>query len=410
MLTRGDDYPLHQTADPIATAGTDRNFYDRYFFNGYSDRPDDARMFAVAFGIYPHLDIVDAHVCWLHDGRQVNLHASARADGERLLLRAGPIAVEIVEPLRTLRVTVDAPDHGIRADLTFTARAAPIEEPRFTRRIGTRTLLDYTRLTQNGRYTGSIEVDGVAHDLAGFVGTRDRSWGVRPIGARDPQPPPAPPQFFWLWSPCVFPDRDFYWHTNDDAHGRPWNRRAVVMPVGGAAEDETIGDATATLTWRPATRAAATASLALALAPTTADAPPAPRTTAAPLPGEGRGPVGASQTIEDRTPTPAASGPPPTRETLTFTPVTDFMMLGLGYGHPRWAHGLDHGPLAVEREDFAPAELDRTQPHHFHVQTLADVRWTIPDGTCRTGRGVLEQLAIGPHAPSGFTALTDVAP
>ena len=362
MLTKGDDYPLHQTAEPIALAGTDRNFYDRYFFNGYSAQAGDTRMFAVAFGTYPHLDIVDAHLCWLHDGRQINLHAAARANGERLLLRAGPIAIEVIEPLRTLRVTVDAPDDGLRAEITFTARAAPIEEPRFTRRIGTRTLLDYTRLTQNGSYTGWIEVDGTRHDLSSFVGTRDRSWGVRPVGARDAQPPPVLPQFFWLWSPCVFPDHDVYWHTNDDEHGRPWNRRAVVMPVGGGTADEQVGDATATLRWRPGTRAASKASLTLA---------------------DGR---------------------------LAFTPVTDFMMLGLGYGHPRWGHGLDHGALDVAREDFVVADLDRAQPHHFHIQTLSDVNWTTIDGTVRAGRGVLEQLAIGPHAPSGFTGLMDVAP
>ncbi len=34
MLTRVDDYPIHQTPAPIAYAGTDRSFYDRYFFNG----------------------------------------------------------------------------------------------------------------------------------------------------------------------------------------------------------------------------------------------------------------------------------------------------------------------------------------------------------------------------------------
>ena len=35
-LSKGDDYPIHQTPEPVAYAGTDRNFYDRYFFNGYS--------------------------------------------------------------------------------------------------------------------------------------------------------------------------------------------------------------------------------------------------------------------------------------------------------------------------------------------------------------------------------------
>ncbi|MFN3334229.1 MAG: hypothetical protein ACK47M_17100, partial [Caldilinea sp.] len=28
MLTKGDDFPLHQTPEPVAYAGTDRNFYD----------------------------------------------------------------------------------------------------------------------------------------------------------------------------------------------------------------------------------------------------------------------------------------------------------------------------------------------------------------------------------------------
>ena len=54
-LTRGDDFPIHQTAEPIANSGTDRNFYDRYFFNGYG-REGEA-YFAAAFGVYPHLNI-----------------------------------------------------------------------------------------------------------------------------------------------------------------------------------------------------------------------------------------------------------------------------------------------------------------------------------------------------------------
>ena len=37
MLSKADDYPIHQTPDPIAFSGTDRNFYDRYFFNGISN-------------------------------------------------------------------------------------------------------------------------------------------------------------------------------------------------------------------------------------------------------------------------------------------------------------------------------------------------------------------------------------
>ena len=35
MLSRFDDYPIHQTAEPVAhPASSDRNGYDRYWFNG----------------------------------------------------------------------------------------------------------------------------------------------------------------------------------------------------------------------------------------------------------------------------------------------------------------------------------------------------------------------------------------
>ena len=48
-LSHADDYPIHQTPEPIAFAGTDRNFYDRYFFNGYA--PDGSGFFALALGV-----------------------------------------------------------------------------------------------------------------------------------------------------------------------------------------------------------------------------------------------------------------------------------------------------------------------------------------------------------------------
>ncbi|WP_426030493.1 hypothetical protein [Caulobacter sp. DWP3-1-3b2] len=371
MLTRGDDYPIHQTAEPVAFAGTDRNFYDRYFFNGYEaansgEGGDGDSFFAAAFGVYPHLNIADAAFCWMKDGRQVNLHASRWLEMERMDLNVGPITIQVLEPLRRLRISVEAPDQGVRAELTFEGRSFPIEEPRFTRRIGPRTLLDYTRLTQNGRYSGWIEVDGQRHDLDGFVGTRDRSWGVRPIGARDPQElaPAAPPQFFWLWTPCVFPDGDLFFHTNDDELGRPWNRRAVWAPLGsGRGEALDFHAVGYDVDWRSGSRHAARGTLKL----------------------EGGGEV-------------------------TIEPLAEFFMLGLGYGHPVWGHGLNHGKLKIEREDFVLADLDRALPYHLHVQALSKVTYTSADGATRVGRGVFEQLVLGPHAPSGFKSILDMAP
>ena len=45
-----DEYPLHQTSRPVRDPGTERNLYDRFFFNGYAH--DGSVYFAVAFGIH----------------------------------------------------------------------------------------------------------------------------------------------------------------------------------------------------------------------------------------------------------------------------------------------------------------------------------------------------------------------
>src|SRR5450759_2961450 len=56
MLTPADEYLIHQTPftfDHVYTS--DRNFYDRYFFNGY--RRDGEVYFAMAMGAYPNLGV-----------------------------------------------------------------------------------------------------------------------------------------------------------------------------------------------------------------------------------------------------------------------------------------------------------------------------------------------------------------
>ena len=66
MLSKGDDYPIHQTPEPIAFVAGQRNFYDRYFFNGYDS--DGEKFFAFALGVYPYLDVMDAAFSFVFDG------------------------------------------------------------------------------------------------------------------------------------------------------------------------------------------------------------------------------------------------------------------------------------------------------------------------------------------------------
>ncbi|HXQ09815.1 MAG TPA: hypothetical protein VN805_02330 [Caulobacteraceae bacterium] len=361
MLSKADDFPIHQTPEPIAYAGTDRNFYDRYFFNGYN--PDGSGFFAVAFGTYPHLNVVDAHVSLIRNDVEYCVHASRILNMERFDLEVGPIRIEVVEPLQRLRVTL-TPTDGLAAELTFDGRAFPIEEPRFIRRNGPRTFMDYTRLTQNGRYTGWIEIDGKRETLApGCVGTRDRSWGVRPVGAPDSQPTPntAPPGFFWQWTPMNFADKSVFFHFTADSSGVPWNTRAVIAPDGASTSELIeVEHADMAVVLQEGTRHAKTATLTV------------------PLPNQ-----------------------PDVR--IEFTPVQTFLMRGIGYTHPKWGHGRLHGELAFEREDIGLKDLNLASMENLHIQALSKLTLRQDGRPDQAGMGVFEQLCFGPYPPLGLT-------
>ncbi len=370
VLSSFDDFPVHQTSHPIArTASSDPNHYDRYFFNGYSREQGgpDSLYFAVAMGLYPNRHVADASFSVVVGGAtQISVHASRRApDDRRDANTVGPIRVEVVEPLRVLRVLVDAPAEGLRAELTFRGRSAPLEEPHFLQQSGNRVLFDYTRLTQFGRWEGWVEVGGRRFTCspADTWGSRDRSWGVRPVGERVPiGAPVAAPQFYWLWAPINFPGLCTHFDVNEYGDGTRWHETGFVVPDGDGTL--TAHDVGYEISWRPGTRFGATCSIALHTA------------------------AGAT--------------------TVELEPIYDFHMLGLGYGHPEWGHGYWKGESEVAGERWNLPVDSPNELHHVHVQTVCRATTDGPLGT-HEGIGILESLVIGPHAPTGLTGILDPA-
>lgn len=366
MLSKADEYPIHQTPDPIAYSGTDRNFYDRYFFNGHSR--DGRVFFGVAMGIYPHLNIIDASFSVRIGERQYNLRASRHLNMERMDTFVGPIRVEVVEPLRSLRVVVEDNEHGIAADLTFTGRHFPFEEQRTTKRVGPRILQDVTRMTQMGRYTGWLSAGG--QEIAfgeddPALGVRDRSWGIRAVGERDPQAPvPAQEmQVWWYWLPVHFDDSVMLFLLNEDGDGKVWNRGLLTCADGGEAVH--WPEAKLDVNLKPGTRW-----------PTHA------RVSA-------RDEDGRACTIE-------------------IEPGEKFFMSGLGYMHPEWNHGRNKGELAIGYDEIATGEVGKYAPPFHHVQAFANVTVTAQGGAAKRGVGSFEYIIIGRHAPTGLTSLFDV--
>jgi hypothetical protein len=361
VITPGDEYPLHQTPRPVRHAGAHRNLYDRFFFNGYAR--DGSAYIGVAHGQYPGRDIADAAFSIVVDGVQHNVRASRLLGEDRLNTHAGPITITIVEPLHVLRVDVEDPESGIAASLTFTARGPVFEEPHYLMDAGNRTVFDITRLTQNGVWDGWVRVADrdVALSAASWWGTRDRSWGIRPVGERDAGAPSGPPGFYWLWAPLNFDDECYLFDVNENPDGSRWHASAMRAPAAADAPVE-LGTADYRLTMRSGTRHASAAEVTFIF-------------------------------------------PSGTRR-IALTPLYNFYMQGIGYTHPTWGHGMYVGDDVRTHDQFVTDDEDESSPLNLHVQALC--RAERDDGA--TGMGILEQLIVGPSKTLGLTDIFDMAP
>ena len=362
MLHPFDDYPVHQVGQPLLqTAVAVPNSFDRYFFNGYS--PDADVFFALAFGLYPGRQVIDAGFSVVRNGEQVCVLASGRMPADRET-RVGPVRIEVVEPMRVLRLVVEE-SNGLSADLTFTARTVAIEEPPF-REIGTaQATTDYTRFTQFGSWSGTVSVDGASIAVdSRWRGCRDRSWGIRNVGERLPgAPAQSLPDAVWIWTPVNFDDVCTHMDYMGFTDGRERHSSGFVVPVGGDQSSlRTMASIDHDVTWRSGTRWAQAATITLT----------------------------------------ALDG---TSEQVHLESVLRFQMGGIGYFDPERAHGTWQGEESVVGRRFRTDEVDPLSPANFHVQNLCRATWGD-----RSGLGVLEHIIVGPYAKGGFRGMTDGAP
>jgi hypothetical protein len=207
-----------------------------------------------------------------------------------------------------------------------------------------------------GTWTGWIESDGRRVEVSAAYGTKDRSWGVRPVGEPLPgAPSQRAPQICFLWAPVNFEDSSVHYMSFDESDGRPVSRSAVDVPLANDGEARGVDG----------------------------------RLVLSPLPGTRR-PAGASLIFDG--------------VTTSLEPLFTFHMRGAGYGHPQYSHGRWHGGPFVDGEVLVLDEIDPLDYHSLHVQQV--VRATRRG---KVGLGVLESLIVGPYEPLGLTGLLDGA-
>ena len=182
-----DETLAHQTPETFDQVSTsDRNFYDRYYFNLHSR--SDELFVVLGIGQYPNLGTTDAFALIVYKGRQHVLRCSRELGVDRSNNRVGPFDIEVLEPLKSLRFYCDDNEHDISFGLTFTGRGPAVEEPRTLVRKGARITMDTSRYTQMGRWQGQINLKGevLRINAEEHLGIRDHSWGIRPVGEPEP--------------------------------------------------------------------------------------------------------------------------------------------------------------------------------------------------------------------------------
>lgn len=372
MLTRFDDYPIHQTAEPVAhTASSDRCTYDRFWYNGH-DR-DGAFYFGLALCRYPNLGIMDCAFSLAVGSKQYAFHGSRRAPSEPTETVVGPFSIDILEPMGRHRVRLLPNDTGIECDLIFTPCTGAIEEGRQTRRNDRFVAMDVTRLDQFGHWQGVICYHGqrLEVDQRQTPGIKDRSWGIRPVGERYSGGAPLGEinGTHFLWLPLQWQDRCTIASCFENHRGEQWHTDQFIVPRSDNYQEQAAhpgveqwqGQVTYALQFHPGTRRARAATV----------------------------------TMQD------LSGK---RLDIELEPLLMHRMKGLGYQHPEWGHGKWHGELVIGGEQWDNNELDPLTLENVHVQQVVRARCGDDVAT-----GVLEQLHIGPHPGLGFSDWFDGA-
>jgi len=368
-----DEFMAHQTCETFDHVFTsDRNFYDRYYFNMHSS--SDEIFVIMGMGQYPNLGTTDAFVS-VSIGETIHVvRASRELGSNRLDTTIGPFGTEVLEGLKKVRFYCEPNEHGISFDLVFEGTVPAVEEPKtFQRHPHGRVSMDTSRYSQVGCWSGTLDVAGQHFDVTPdrWRGARDHSWGVRGVGEAEP-PGIRVSQvgtgfgFFHTWIPLQTENGMYKLFREADKDGNTLVEESVKIgsiESGGAIEQ--MGSPTFDYKYKSGTREIESARV----------------------------------TFED---------PTGKAVEVVATPLrTVYLAAGSGYiPQPDWTHGMYHGPIKVEGKTYDVS----TEEARAALGPLYEVLCRFDVSTGEVGYGLLEALCVGTYLPYGFTSPDTMAP
>lgn len=216
-LLGADEYFNHQAVETFASVATSDQCWTEKVC-GMAAAKDGSLQIGFGFGKYTNRNVVDAYAGVCRGTQQWTVRASRALHTDPETVNVGPIRYEILEPLQSIRVSLDANEHQpIAFDIVFSAVVPCVVEEREDRRDphGFRKATDQIRYHQIGVASGWVEVDGERVEVSenSWVATRDKSWGIRPqVGIPlvdlEPDYHQHIPQALAIWNPVLFGKED----------------------------------------------------------------------------------------------------------------------------------------------------------------------------------------------------------
>lgn len=177
-FTKWDEYHIHQTSDVLTVPlSADPSFVDHACMWGHAKGPGP--YFYIAFYTSPNTGVRKACAAVNYEGKQYQIRAVQESFDDPTLMEIGPMSETIDEPLwqRSARL---APNDYLPVSFEVTGRGPfPIVDMGIDHGLEPpRTGMGMHWYSQLLRFTGHIEIEGKTFDADGFVGERDRGWGV----------------------------------------------------------------------------------------------------------------------------------------------------------------------------------------------------------------------------------------
>jgi len=180
-LLAADESLCHQMTDTFAIVGTsDRSWTEKVC--AMAAARDGSLQLAFGLGKYPNRGVLDGYAGLSRGVEQMTVRASRRLSNDPELAAVGPVRYEVVEPMRSVRFSLQPNEHRPLAFEWLFEAAVPAQlEDRTHLRDGYRTSADLVRYHQIGVASGWVEIAGERTELgsASWVSTRDHSWGIR---------------------------------------------------------------------------------------------------------------------------------------------------------------------------------------------------------------------------------------